>query len=307
MSIEPGTGFEIVSERKKRNVGHWGFRLLLAAGMVIAAGMHVAVAQEGVSGDQAPRQAPQNMSPDQRAQSMRNFLGLGREPDKAAAARGEPLFQQNCAFCHGPKARGATGPGLITSDEVLGDDHGERLVAFLKKGRPQKGMPGFAALTDAQLTDIAEFMHLQVELVANRGAYHVLNIVVGDPVKGKSYVAAHCMSCHTAETFAHLGSKFRSPDQLQRGWIWPSRSANPALAITATVTMPDGGTVAGRVTQISDFKLTLVDQAGQAHAIDLENKAKVAIKDPLAAHREMIMTLTNRDMHDVTAYLDSLK
>ena len=248
-----------------------------------------------------------NGTPEQRAAATRVFLGLGPEPDKAAAARGAPLFQQNCAFCHGPKARGATGPGLITSDEVLGDDHGERLVAFLKKGRPQKGMPGFAALTDAQLTDIAEFMHLQVEMVANRGAYHVLNIVVGDPMKGKAYVAAHCMSCHTAETFAHLGSKFRSPDQLQRGWIWPSRSANPALAITATVTMPDGSTVAGRVTQISDFKLTLVDQAGQAHAIDLYNKVKVEIKDPLAAHQEMIMTLTNRDMHDVTAYLDTLK
>jgi hypothetical protein len=173
-------------------------------------------------------------------------------------------------------------------------------------------MPAFATLTDAQLTDIAEFMHLQVEMVANRGAYKVLNIVVGDPNNGKAYVTAHCMSCHTAETFAHIGSKFRAPDQLQRGWIWPSRSANPSLAVTATVTMPDGGTVFGRVTQISDFKLTLIDQTGAKHTIDLDNKPnvaipKVAMKDPLAPHQELIMTLTNRDMHDVTAYLDTLK
>jgi cytochrome c oxidase cbb3-type subunit III len=288
-------------------VRHRGSRLLLAAGLIAAAGAFVAAGQEGVTGDQTTRQGPQNMSPEQRAQSMRNFLGLGSEPDKAAAARGEPLFQQNCAFCHGPKARGATGPGLITSDEVLGDDHGERLVAFLKKGRPQKGMPGFATLTDGQLKDIAEFMHLQVEMVANRGAYHVLNIVVGDPVKGKAYVAAHCMRCHSAETFAHVGSKFRSPDQLQRGWIWPSRAANPALAVTATVTMPDGSTVAGRVTQVSDFKITVAEQGGHARAIVIDKGVKVEIKDPLAGHQEMIMTLTNRDMHDVTAYLDSLK
>jgi cytochrome c oxidase cbb3-type subunit III len=290
-------------------VGHREFRQLLAAA-ILAVGMaagqqpagdpHQATPQEGIS-------PQQGMPPEGRAQSMRTFLGLGTEPDKAAAARGEPLFQQNCAFCHGPKARGATGPGLITSDEVLGDDHGEHLVAFLKKGRPQKGMPGFATLTDQQLTDLAEFIHLQVELVANRGGYHVLNIVVGDPINGKAYVAAHCMNCHTAETFAHLGSKFRSPDQLQRGWIWPSRSANPALAIMATVTMPDGSTVAGRVTQVSDFKVTLTDQSGQAHAITLDKGTKLEMKDPLAAHQEMIMTLTNRDMHDVTAYLDSLK
>src|SRR3984957_9154179 len=132
-------------------------------------------------------QNTQNASPagaassrDQRAAATRVFLGLGAEPDKAAAARGTPLFQQNCAFCHGPQARGATGSSLITSDEVLGDDHGERLVAFLKKGRPEKGMPAFATMSDDQLTDIAEFLHLQVEEVANRGTYHVLNILVGN-------------------------------------------------------------------------------------------------------------------------------
>lgn len=294
-------------------MGHCGFRQLLAAGVLAAS---VAFGQQP-AGDQhpaAPQNAPQEgiapqqgMSPDQRAQSTRTFLGLGAEPDKVAAARGEPLFLQNCAFCHGPKLRGATGPGLITADELLGDDHGEHLVAFLKKGRPQKGMPGFPTMPDAQLKDIAEFMHLQVELVANRGSYHVLNIVVGNAVKGKAYVAAHCMSCHSAETFAHLGGKFRSAEQLQRGWIWPSRSTNPALAITAKVSLPDGSTVAGRVTEISDFRITVQDSSGQAHALDLDQGAKVEMKDPLAAHQEMIMTLTNRDMHDVTAYLDTLK
>ncbi len=66
-----------------------------------------------------------------RAAATRAFLGLGAQPDKAAAARGEPIYQQNCSFCHGPKARGATGPSLVTSDVVLADDHGEHLVPFL--------------------------------------------------------------------------------------------------------------------------------------------------------------------------------
>src|SRR6202167_2852677 len=160
--------------------------------------------------------AGSNATPEQRAAAPRVFLGLGAEPDRAAAARGAPLFQQNCAFCHGPQARGATGASLITSDVVLGDDHGEHLLPFLKRGLPEKGMPSFATMSDGELKDVAEFVHLQVEEVANRGAYQVLNILVGNAEKGQAYVAAQCTSCHTAETFAHIGSKFRSPQQLQR-------------------------------------------------------------------------------------------
>jgi cytochrome c oxidase cbb3-type subunit 3 len=284
---------------------------MLACGVLAVA--RIAASQEGVTGEQPPAQhqtTGQSMTQEQRATSLRTFLGLGPEPDKAAAARGAPLFQQNCAFCHGPQARGATGPGLITSDEVLGDDHGEHLLPFLKKGRPQKGMPGFPTMSDAQLKDMSEFIHLQVEAVANRGTYHVLNIVVGNVAMGKIYVAAHCMACHSSATFAHIGSQFRAPDQLQRGWIWPrptGGSEDNSLAMTATVKTPDGATVSGRVTQISDFRITLVDTAGQTQVIERGHGAEVTVKDPLAAHQEMIMTLTNDAMHNVTAYLETLK
>jgi len=288
---------------------HSAFLTTIAGGFIVFVGF--AIGQEMQTGDQnsaPPQQKPyRDMTPEQRAAATRSFLGLGPEPDKAAAKRGQPLFEENCAFCHGQQARGATGPGLITSDEVLGDDHGERLVPFLKKGRPENGMPAFATMSDGQLKDIAEFLHLQVEEIANRGTYHVLNILVGNAAKGQTYVAAHCMSCHTAETFAHLGSKFRSPDQLQRGWIWPARSGDSLLTITATVKAPDGDVIAGRVTQLSDFRIVLVDGAGQTHVVDREPGVEVQIDDPLASHQEMIMTLTNDDMHNVTAYLETLR
>jgi cytochrome c oxidase cbb3-type subunit III len=248
-----------------------------------------------------------NGTPEQRAAATRVFLGLGSEPDKVAAARGAPIFQQNCAFCHGSQAHGAEGPSLITSDVVLGDEHGEHLVGFLKSGRPEKGMPSFAGLPDDQLKDIAEFLHLQVEEVANRGTYHVLNILVGDAAKGQTYVAAKCMSCHTAGAFEHFASKFRSPDQLQRGWVWPARPADNSLAITATVKTADGDTISGRITQVSDFRITLVGSDGQTHVIERTPAVDVQMKDPLAPHQAMIMTLKNDDMHHVTAYLETLK
>lgn len=242
------------------------------------------------------------MTPAQRAAATRAFLGLGAVPDKTAVARGAPLYAQNCGFCHGQTAHGATAPGLITSDVVLADDHGEHLTPFLKTGRVEKGMPAFATMTDRQLSDVAEFLHQQVEDVANRGAYQVLNILVGNRGKGKTYLEGHCLSCHSPETFAHIASRFRSPDQLQRYWIWPSRAGS----IMATVTI-SGQTVSGRLTQMSDFRITLVDGLGETRTFDRGPGIEVQLKDSLAGHQEMVKTLSNDNMHDVTAYLETLK
>jgi cytochrome c oxidase cbb3-type subunit 3 len=246
-------------------------------------------------------------TPEQRAASTRAFLGLGPAPDKAAAALGAPIYQKSCGFCHGPQARGADGPNLIVSDTVLGDDHGEHLIPFLKAGRPDKGMPSFKTLNDDELKDVSEFLHQQVDDVANRGTYQLQNIVVGDPEAGKAFVAANCTSCHKEGSFEHIAGKYRAADQLQRGWVWPNRPADNSLAITATVKAKDGSTVAGRVTQVSDFKITLIDDAGKTHVIVRDAGVDVQIKDPLAAHEKMIETLKNFDMHNVTAYLESLK
>lgn len=294
-----------VSEKAKQGVRRRAFGLLLAGSCLVAAGMAIGQESQRESQPTAQQRSYQHMTPQQRAEATREFLGLGPEPDRAAAARGAPLFSRNCAFCHGAEARGATAPSLITSDVVLGDDHGEHLAPFLKKGRPEKGMPAFATVSDDQLRDIAEYLHLQVEDVANRGTYRLLNIVVGNAARGKAWVGSQCMSCHTEETFAHIASRFRSPEQLQRGWIWPSRSS--ASAVTAAVKMPDGSVVAGRVAQVSDFRITLVDSEGRAHAIERKPAVEVQMHDPLAAHQAMIMTLTNEEMHDVTAYLETLR
>lgn len=282
--------------------------ILVIAGILIFSGLTAAQEEAGEPAGNAQQQKPNSpMTPEQRAAATRAFLGLGPPPDKAAAALGEPLYQRDCAFCHGPRGRGATAPSLITSDMVLDDTHGEQLASFLQKGRPEKGMPAFATVPDDQLRNIAEFLHLQVEDVANRGAYHVLNILVGNADHGQAYVSSHCTSCHSTASFAHIASRFRSPEQLQREWIWPTRSHDAALAITARVTLANGATITGRVTQVSDFRITLVDGLGASHVLDRTAGVRIEIHDPLAAHQAMILSLTNSAMHDVTAYLETLR
>jgi cytochrome c oxidase cbb3-type subunit III len=283
----------------KRKVRDWAGRVLAVAGCAVLLG-----AQQNRSGSQQgiEQQSYKEMTPSQRAEATREFLGLGAVPDRVAAGRGKGVFAQRCAFCHGANARGAGAPGLITSDVVLRDDHGEHLAAFLRSGRPDKGMPAFAGMSQQQLREVAEFLHLEVENVANRGAYEVLNIVVGNAGKGKAYVDQHCMRCHSAVTFAHIASRFRSPEQLQRSWIWPAGKS----AITATVKTP-AATVTGRVAQISDFRITLIDESGKTVKVDRVQDVVVHLYDPLAAHEEMLLTLENDDMRNVTAFLETQK
>jgi hypothetical protein len=133
------------------------------------------------------------------------------------------------------------------------------------------------------------------------------NILVGDAAQGKLYVTAHCASCHKEGTFDHIAGKYRSPDQLQHDWVWPTRPSDNSLAITATVKVQDGSSISGRVTEVSDFRITLIDANGQTHVVDREPGVDVQMHDPLAPHQQMIMTLKNRDLHNVTAYLETLK
>jgi mono/diheme cytochrome c family protein len=165
-------------------------------------------------------------------------------------------------------------------------------------------MPAFATLSEEQRKDVAEFLHSQVEDVANRGTYQVKNIVRGDSKKGASYVAAHCLSCHsTTRDLKGLGEKWR-PVELQRYWIMPPRTAG--RAITATVRAP-GGSWQGRVQQVDDFRIVIVTDSGQPHVIARAADVVVELHDPLAPHVAMVGSLADSDMINVTAYLETLE
>ncbi|PZU06868.1 c-type cytochrome [Sphingomonas sp.] len=245
-------------------------------------------------------------APAARAEATRAFLGLGVAPDAEAAKRGAPVFAQNCAACHGPDARGGIGPNLLYSSQLLDDDHGEKLVPFLKAGRPEKGMPPFAQLGDAALTDITEFLHLQVENYANRGTYqNVNNLLVGDAKAGAAYFAKTCTACHSATgDLKGVGARFR-PLDLQRYMIFPERDGHPSRMIQATVVGRDG-TVEGEVTKIDDFDIVLRDKAGVVHAWR-QSDVKVTLKDPLEWHKNFAYRLKDKDMTDLVTYLSTVK
>jgi mono/diheme cytochrome c family protein/sRNA-binding regulator protein Hfq len=245
-----------------------------------------------------------NENPKNRLEKGRDFLGLAPPADAEAAVRGAKAYTQACAFCHGPKATGAEGPDLLRSSIVLHDEKGDTLGPFLQKGRPDKGMPAFASLSRAQSYDIAEFLHDRVEAAANRWGYKVQNVVTGDAKAGEFYFngTGQCQFCHSVSgDLAHIG-KMDATD-LQATFLYPDKN-NPKTEVT--VTLPSGEKITGTLKRMDDFELSMYDSAGiyRSFAID---SVKFILQDPLARHRELLAKYSDADMHNLLAYLVTLK
>ncbi|MDQ2841524.1 MAG: cytochrome c [Acidobacteriota bacterium] len=237
--------------------------------------------------------------------------------DPAAVARGQQLFVATCGFCHGSRAKGGEkGPDLLRSVLVLDDEGGNSIGRVVLKGRPEKGMPKFA-LSPPQISDIAMFLHSSIAAAANRDQYKVLNIVTGDPKAGEAYFngAGHCSECHSVTgDLKGIGSKYE-PVTLQDHIVMPreqssegaARSANPL--ITVTVTLPSGKSFTGIPVNIDDFNVALRDGAGDYHSFTRksEDDPRVELHNRLKSHSAMLTQYSDSDIHNLTAYLVTLK
>jgi mono/diheme cytochrome c family protein len=260
-----------------------------------------------------PGQAAKPVAPPAR----RGGLGAGgdyQQYSQETLDDGKRIYTANCAFCHGGNAKGGeSGPDLLRSTIVLHDEDGKQIGAFIHVGRPDKGMPKFN-LPEDQVTELAAFLHDSVRAAAQRNTYKILDIVVGDPKQGEIYFNAHCASCHSATgDLAHIGSKF-DPVTIQQKIVMPrefGRGAGPAAnktAMTVTVTQPSGEVTEGRLVHIDDFSVSLATADGKVKKFERNGDVpKVEVHDPLQPHLDLLPQYTDADIHNLTAYLVTLK
>ena len=215
----------------------------------------------------------------------------------------------HCTFCHGADARGGSGgPNLIRAQLVLNDQKGELIGPVIREGR--EGMPKFD-LTQTQITDIANFIHS-----FKVGGYDVSRmtpptIVTGDPKAGEAYFAKTCSGCHSVTgNLKGIASKITDAKRLQQTWLMPGGGrGGPATGTPVTVTVTTGNTkVTGRLVRIDDFLVSLTEEDGTPRSFTRDGDTpKVELHDPLAGHRKLLATYTDKDIHDLTAYLVTIK
>jgi len=235
--------------------------------------------------------------------------------DDDAAARGRTIYIAQCITCHGTKARGGErGADLVRSLVVLHDRYGSTVGPYLAKGHPEGKS---SALTQDQIVDLSHFLHQQVGNTLRTGPYNkVLDILVGDPREGKAFFngQGRCSQCHsTTGDLAHIASKY-DPPVLQLKVVFPQTAAfgrrsstNARKPVTVTVTSPSGESVTGVLDEIDDFDVSLHDDSGQYRTFHRGPGVKVEKHDPYAGHVALLYEYTDKDIHDVVAYLETFK
>jgi len=236
--------------------------------------------------------------------------------DPAAIAHGKQVFSVNCGFCHGSSARGGEGgPNLLRSPIVLNDQNGELIAAIVSNGRPGKGMPKFN-LPMENISEIAAYLH-SIDVEANASAnYNPKSVLVGNAAAGKAYFdgKGHCTACHSiAKDLAGIGSRY-DPPHLQDmiftaggtgSFGEPSPTAPPP---SVKVEMPSGAVIKGRLIEMDDFAIVLVSDDGDRRTIRRDGDIpRIQVDNPLQAHLDMVRSWEDRDLHDLTAYLATLK
>jgi mono/diheme cytochrome c family protein len=237
--------------------------------------------------------------------------------DPASVDRGKALYGVNCTFCHGADTRGGDGgPSLLRSSLVLDDQYGELMGPVIQNGRPGRGMPKFA-FNNQQVTDVANFIHSFRAAGYDVSRNTPENIIVGDAKTGEAFFTAKCASCHSpAGDLKGFAAKFADPKMMQQTWLMPGSGGRggmmaPPVKVpptTVTVTLPSGEKVDGELDRLDDFVVSLTQADGTHRSFRAEGDTpKVEVHDPLQPHRHLLRTYTDPDIHNVTAFLATLK
>lgn len=244
--------------------------------------------------------------------------------DPALVERGRTLYGGFCRACHGPDLRGGDlgGPNLLRSPVVLNDQAGEAIGKVIREGRvPQAGgtpMPPMP-MSDEDVRAVSAFVHDVVRTAQPQGAPPrvdvQLNLLVGNARNGARYFNRECASCHSATgDLAGIGARLTSIEQLQNSWVGGRRlgagTTDPARRVVrVTVKFADGRSEAGSLQRLDDFvvSFTAADGGYRSYTRRSAGIVDIRLEDPLARHRELWSLLSDKDMHDVTAYLATLK
>lgn len=223
----------------------------------------------------------------------------------ALLTAGGALFQKDCAFCHGRDAQGGeTGPDLTQSKLVAGDIGGDKIGQVVRNGRPEKGMPSFT-VSDAELASLVAFIHAQTANALNghRRGVDAADLHSGNVEAGKKYFngAGNCSSCHSPTgDLAGIASRYQGL-KLEERMLYPGDAKSKV-----TVTLPSGKKLTGTLAYLDEFIIGMRDTNGVYRSWTLPS-VKYAIDSPVEAHVRQFPEYTDADIHNLMAYIQTLR
>ncbi len=255
----------------------------------------------------------------QNDRSQRLYPSLQRPPgDPEVVARGEALYGINCRACHGMDLRGGDlgGPNLLRSQLVLRDEAGELMGPVIRDGQSGPGgsyMPP-VPLSDEDVQAVVTYVHDVLGTASRQGGPPLgdeleLDILVGDATAGRIYFAEQCAACHSPTgDLQGIATRIPTPKELQNTWVRGGDRNTERPPVTVAVTLASGERIEGELERLNDFLVVLTDGDGRHRSFGREGDTpRVELDDPMAAHREMLQVYRDADIHDVTAYLVTLK
>jgi cytochrome c oxidase cbb3-type subunit 3 len=221
--------------------------------------------------------------------------------------RGGSLFVQQCGFCHGRDAAGGEdGPDLTRSKLVASDVNGDKIAPVVRDGRPDKGMPRFT-VSESDMAALVTFIHDQKKKaesqVGQRRGVDVKDLQTGNADAGKAYFngAGKCSTCHSPTgDLAGVAKRFEGL-RLEERMLYP-RGAKAKV----TVTLPSGQSITGELAYRDEFVIGLRDSEKHYRSWPA-SKVKFAVDAPADAHAEQLAKYTDDDIHNLMAYLQTLR
>lgn len=301
----------------------WGYRFTLAAAACIVVPYLQSNNVRGETRQESDKPATaaqtgegQNLAAQAHSQSA---TPPAFSPEQVQA--GKTLFASQCSFCHGRDAEGGeSGPDLMASALVDQDVHGERIGPVVRNGRSGK-MPAFRH-TDEQLAGLVAYIHAQKAKAkeGRRRTVDAADLQTGNAEAGMHYFngAGGCAKCHSPSgDLAGIAGKLQGLDLLRRmlyrgdklatesGEEEGNKAGAPPVTPTATVMLPSGQSVTGKLAYRDEFTIALVDDGGLYRSWPA-SRVKYTVKNPLEGHIELLEKFTDENIHDVLAYLQTL-
>lgn len=254
-----------------------------------------------------PLRNPAAASPAQGPVGHQGPLPVHQVYSPAVIDAGGSLFQQNCAFCHGKDAGGGeSGPDLTRSKFVSTDTHGENIGAIIHTGRLEKGMPRFN-LPDDQVASLVAFVHSQQDKAMSqtgvRKGVDVSDLQTGNVAAGKAYFngAGTCATCHSPTgDLAGVATRYEGL-KLEQQMLYPRGAKS-----TVSVTTPSGAIISGPLAYLDEFSVGVTDPSGRYHSWPVA-AVKYTVHAPAKAHIALFEKYTDDDIHNLMAYLQTLR